>query len=162
MILCCFYQSFIESLLCFSFICWFNSLTVKNRNSLNRIVNTCSKIISVRQRDLSSFCDQQTIRKAKCIICIYCMYVFILNLNPIYLWFIFALPPSGIYYVILLYWIILCTSMFICFVYCFFCLFFLKAALKWIAPRRIFGYNGLDPFKIATSNGWVILTKNIH
>ena len=62
-ILSLFYQSFIESLLTFSFICWFHGLTVKDRNSLNSIVNVCSKIIGVRQRDLSSFCDQQILRK---------------------------------------------------------------------------------------------------
>lgn len=33
-IMCRFYQSFIESLLCFSFICWFPSLTLKDKNSL--------------------------------------------------------------------------------------------------------------------------------
>jgi hypothetical protein len=62
-ILSLFYQSFIESLLTFSFICWFHSLNVKDRNSLNSIVNVCSKIIGVRQRDLASFCDQQILRK---------------------------------------------------------------------------------------------------
>jgi hypothetical protein len=67
-ILCRFYQSFIESLLSFSFICWFRSLSVHDRNSLTSIVNVCSKIIGVRQRDLSSFCDQQTIRKAASIL----------------------------------------------------------------------------------------------
>ena len=63
-----FYQSFIESLLCFSFVCWFNSLSVHNRNSLNSIVNVCSKIIGDRQRDLNTFCDQQTLRRAASII----------------------------------------------------------------------------------------------
>jgi hypothetical protein len=62
-ILCRFYQSFIESLLSFSFICWIRSLSVHDRNSLSSIVNVCSKIIGVKQRDLFSFCDQQTIRK---------------------------------------------------------------------------------------------------
>ena len=47
-ILCRFYQSFIESLLSFSFICWFHSLTVKHRNSLNSIVHICSKITGVK------------------------------------------------------------------------------------------------------------------
>jgi hypothetical protein len=62
-ILCRFYQSFIESLISFSFICWFRSLSVHDKNSLTGIVNLCSKIIGERQRDLSSFCDQQTVRK---------------------------------------------------------------------------------------------------
>ena len=63
-ILCRFYQSFIESLLSFSFICWFHSLTVKDRNSLNSIVNICSKITGVKQRDLNYFCNRQIIKKA--------------------------------------------------------------------------------------------------
>jgi hypothetical protein len=67
-ILCRFYQSFIESLLSFSFICWFHSLSVHDRNSLSSIVNVCSKIIGVKQRDLSSLCDQQTIRKVASIL----------------------------------------------------------------------------------------------
>ena len=68
MILSRFYQSFIESLLSFSFICWFNSLSVHDKNSLSSIVNLCSKIIGEKQRDLASFCDQQTIRKAASIL----------------------------------------------------------------------------------------------
>ena len=67
-ILCRFYQAFIESLICFSFICWFHSLTLKDRNSLNSIVKTCSKIIGVKQRDLNSFCNQQILQKAESIL----------------------------------------------------------------------------------------------
>ena len=63
-----FYQSFIESLLSFSFICWFRNLSVHDRNSLTAIVNVCSKIIGVRQRDLGTFCDQQIYKKAVCIL----------------------------------------------------------------------------------------------
>jgi hypothetical protein len=65
-----FYQSFIESLLTFSFVCWFNNLSVKDRNSLVSIVNISSKIIGERQRDLGSFCDRQIIRKAASIMSI--------------------------------------------------------------------------------------------
>ena len=50
------------------FTCWFRSLSVHDRNSLNSIVNTCSKIIGIKQRDLSSFCDQQIVRKAASIL----------------------------------------------------------------------------------------------
>ena len=67
-ILCRFYQSFIESLISFSFICWFRNLSVHDRNSLTGIVNLCSKITGVKQRDLGSFCDKQTIRKAASIL----------------------------------------------------------------------------------------------
>ena len=50
-ILCRFYQSFIESLLTYSFICWFNNLSLRDRNSLNSVVRICAKIIGPRQRD---------------------------------------------------------------------------------------------------------------
>ena len=52
-----------ESVLSFSFICWFHSLGVKNRNSLQRIVRIASKITAVPQRDLALFCEQQILRK---------------------------------------------------------------------------------------------------
>lgn len=67
-IVCMFYQSFIESLLTFSFICWFDGLCVKDRNSLNSIVKVCSKIIGVRQRDLCSIWEKRVVQKAKRII----------------------------------------------------------------------------------------------
>ena len=67
-ILTLFYKSFIESVLYFSFICWFHSLGVKNRNSLQRIVCIASKITAVPQRDLALFCEQQILRKARSIL----------------------------------------------------------------------------------------------
>ena len=63
-----FNKSFIESVLSFSFICWFHSLGVKNRNSLQRIVRIASKITAVPQRDLALFCEQQILRKARSIL----------------------------------------------------------------------------------------------
>ena len=54
-ILTLFYKSFIGSVLSFSFICWFHSLGVKNRNSLQRIVRIASKITAVPQRYLAVF-----------------------------------------------------------------------------------------------------------
>lgn len=62
------YQSFIESLLTFSFICWLNELSVKDRNSLNGIVKVCSKISGAQQRDLCSLWEKQVAQKAKRII----------------------------------------------------------------------------------------------
>ena len=56
------------SVLSFSFICWFHSLGVKNRNSLQRIVRIASKITAVPQRDLALFCEQQILRKARSIL----------------------------------------------------------------------------------------------
>lgn len=57
-----FNQSFIESLLTYSFICWFYNLSLRDRNSLNSIIKICSKITGTRQRDLGSLCDQQIAR----------------------------------------------------------------------------------------------------
>lgn len=67
-ILSLFYQSFIESVLCFSFISWYFNLSIKNKNSLKRIVSLGSKIIGEPQRDLTQFCEQQILRKGKSII----------------------------------------------------------------------------------------------
>ncbi len=43
-LMCMFYRSYFESLYSFSLLCWFNSLNVKNKNCLKRIVNQGSKI----------------------------------------------------------------------------------------------------------------------
>ena len=50
-----FYKSFIESIVTFSFICWFRCLSVKNKNSLQKIVNVSSKVIGEPQRNLQTF-----------------------------------------------------------------------------------------------------------
>ena len=39
-----FYRSFIESILTFGFLCWFNGLSISNRNRLDRVVKVCSKV----------------------------------------------------------------------------------------------------------------------
>ena len=50
-----FYRSSIESLLTYSFICWFSVLSIKEKNSLQRIVNICSKVTGVTQRAVCAF-----------------------------------------------------------------------------------------------------------
>ena len=40
-----FYCSFIDSVLTSSFVCWFGTLSVKNRGRLNSIVNRGSKVV---------------------------------------------------------------------------------------------------------------------
>lgn len=62
-----FYHCFIESLLTFSFVCWFNGLSVKDKNSLASIIKVCSKVIGVQLDDLSSLWKRQVVQKAKCI-----------------------------------------------------------------------------------------------
>ena len=48
-----FYQSCIESVLTFSFLCWFGDLNVKSKNVLNKVVNVCGKVVGERQEQLS-------------------------------------------------------------------------------------------------------------
>lgn len=59
-----FYNSFVESILSFSFICWFSSLSIKNKNRLQGVVSTCSKIMGVPLRSLTSYYEQQVMRMA--------------------------------------------------------------------------------------------------
>ena len=63
-----FYRSYIESILCFSCICWFNNLNLKQKNSMSSIVNLCSKIIGEQQRCLPGFYNSLILNKAKSII----------------------------------------------------------------------------------------------
>ena len=67
-ILSTFYRSSIESLLTYSFICWFSVLSIKEKNSLQRIVNICSKVTGVTQRALCAIWEDQVVRKAKSIV----------------------------------------------------------------------------------------------
>ena len=34
-----------ESVLTFSFLCWFGGLNVKSKNVLNKVVNVCGKVV---------------------------------------------------------------------------------------------------------------------
>lgn len=64
-------QSFVESVLTFSFTCWFDGLSVKDKNSLYSIVKVCSKQTKrpgVQERDLCSLWESQVVQKAKGII----------------------------------------------------------------------------------------------
>lgn len=54
-----------KSLLTYSFICWFNNLSLRDRNSLKSIIKICSKITGTRQKDLGSLCDQQIARQTQ-------------------------------------------------------------------------------------------------
>ena len=64
-----FYRCFIESVLTFSFMCWFGGLSVKNKNVLNRVVNVCSKIVGVQQRGLKELYECRVLRKGGAIAC---------------------------------------------------------------------------------------------
>ena len=66
-ILCTVYLSYIESLLTFSFICWFGGLSLKDKNSLNSVVRVCSKIIGVKQTELNCLWERRVAQKARSI-----------------------------------------------------------------------------------------------
>ena len=43
-------------------------MSVKNKNNLQKIVRVSSKIIGETQRDITQFCEQQILRKARSIL----------------------------------------------------------------------------------------------
>jgi hypothetical protein len=59
-----FYSSFIESVLTFSFMCWYGSLCVRSKNVLDRVVNVCGKIVGVQQQSLCVLYERRVMRKA--------------------------------------------------------------------------------------------------
>ena len=67
-----FYRCFIESVLTFSFMCWFGGLSVKNKSMLNRVVNVCSKIVGTQQKGLMELYECRVLRKASAIACDEC------------------------------------------------------------------------------------------
>ena len=60
-----FYRAFIESVLTFSFLGWFGSLSVKNKTVLARVVNVCSKIVGERQASLNELYESRAVRKGR-------------------------------------------------------------------------------------------------
>ena len=63
-----FYRCFIESVLTFSFLCWYGNLTVKSKNVLNRVVNVCGKVVGVRQKSLNELYEERVRKKARMIV----------------------------------------------------------------------------------------------
>ena len=63
-----FYRSFIESILTFSFICWYTSLSMEDKKKVDRVVNVCGKIVGESQESLSVLYQKRCLQKAKCII----------------------------------------------------------------------------------------------
>ena len=61
-ILSLFHKSFTESVITFSFICWFQSLSLKH------VVSLSSKIIGTPQSSILSFYKQQCLRTARSIL----------------------------------------------------------------------------------------------
>ena len=57
------YQSFIQSVLAFSMICWFGSLGVREKMKLNGIVRTCEKIIGSRQQTIDEIFKKRAVKR---------------------------------------------------------------------------------------------------
>ena len=58
------YQSFIQSVLAFSVICWFGSLKAKDRMRLNGIVRLCGKIVGTSQQSLDELFSKRAVKRA--------------------------------------------------------------------------------------------------
>ena len=63
-----FYRSFVESILTFSFLCWFGGLSVKCKSVMSRIVNVCSKVIGEKQTNLNDLYTCRIRKKASGIV----------------------------------------------------------------------------------------------
>ena len=63
-ILSMFYKSCIQSVLTFSFICWFGNISQKDKNNLQRIVNISSKVSGVTQSTLTALYERLAVNKA--------------------------------------------------------------------------------------------------
>ena len=62
-----FYCAFIESVISFCIICWYGNLSVKDKNSLGRIVCVSSKVAGVKLSSLDDIFNTQVLRSAKSI-----------------------------------------------------------------------------------------------
>ncbi len=62
-----FYSCCIESVITFSFVCWYGSLNVKNRNRQQGIVKVCGKIVGTTLNDLNDLYKARTLKKAELI-----------------------------------------------------------------------------------------------
>ena len=63
------YQAFVESILTFSFICWFGSLDVKDRKLICGIANQCGKIVGNRNINIPELYKKRVCAKAMKIHC---------------------------------------------------------------------------------------------
>jgi len=64
-LMCMFYRSYIESCISYSLMCWFNSLSVKNKNRIERIVNQGNKITGRKQMTMAKLYQRQALGKAQ-------------------------------------------------------------------------------------------------
>ena len=62
------YHAFVQSVLTFSFICWYKTINLKSKKPLDNIVNLCSKIVGRKQVPLEQLFTKRALSKADSII----------------------------------------------------------------------------------------------
>ncbi len=59
-----FYSRCIESVITFSFVCWYGSLNGENRNRLQGVVKVCGKVVGTTLNYLYHLYEARTLKKA--------------------------------------------------------------------------------------------------
>ena len=62
------YRSLVESILTFNIVTFYDHLTVKQKNRLNKIVNIATKLINLKQKSLNDLYQQAISKKSRSII----------------------------------------------------------------------------------------------
>ncbi len=63
-----FYRSFVESVVIFSLICWYGSITLKQKNSISRLIRVSSCITGSKQKSLGELYQKQMLRRVESIL----------------------------------------------------------------------------------------------
>ncbi len=63
-----FYRSFVESVVIFSLICWYGSITLKQNNSISRLISVSSCVTGSKQKSLGEFYQKQMLRRVESIL----------------------------------------------------------------------------------------------
>lgn len=63
-----FYRSFIESIITFGFLCWFENLSLCNKKRLERIVHVCSKVVGMKQKSMPVLYECRIVKKGNAIV----------------------------------------------------------------------------------------------
>ena len=59
---------FVESVLTFSFLCWYGGLSIKNKKILGKVVSICGKVVGERMNSLDGLYRDRSLAKAQCIL----------------------------------------------------------------------------------------------
>lgn len=60
------YSCFIGSVLTFSFICWYGSISIENKSRLQGLTKICSKVVSLNH--LKHICNTRTLKRAHAVL----------------------------------------------------------------------------------------------